>query len=982
MKTIQRIMAVLFSCALGCGAALAQTTQAWGVNAAGQIWQWSGAGPWKSIPGGLSNISVASDGSVWGVNSTSNIFRRVGDQWQGVPGGLVQVSAGQANNVWGVNAADDIWRWDGGNWVQVAGKLIQVSASADGNVWGVDRSGKIYRRSGESWQLVPGGLVQVSVGRADQVWGVNAVDDIWRWTGATWTQVAGKLANVAVAADGSVWGVGRNGTIFRRDGEKWTVVPGGLKQVSLATVASATDPGSLVININPVPNIPAPTTYIPISINAVPNIPAPTSNTIVLQGAVIVEPAPAPIPTPTPAPALVISSGPVALPYRIGATGTSSATCGVQGKALCSPVPTNFAQNASIECPAGSFLDVGKWSCWTCPAGYVRSLAAVDTERACQKADPNQTRAMFSASFKEPWCPVGTFHDPIRGGECYTCPAGYTRSAAHVDAPNACYVAAGESFARPIRHRTTIWPHDCTSGQFWDGWNGGGCWTCPSGFVRSGHPIDNDRACSKAVAEQQAKAAVHSKAECGPGEIKDLKIAGVQDFARGGGCWTCPTATERTIHAVDGSQACERPAGFVYASATQSKALTCEITEIFDPINSNNAAVTTALNERNRLFPNSPISAASSGGTCWTCPPGTKRNTNTVYGGSACQPTGIFWDSTSYNQPGLFHLDGAEAVALKLASERTLINEIIAGMKAGDTTGKLPANFAKLVWEDIGVRPQDSAVLKVAVFARVVAAANQPSAATADERLLLASVVEQIRQFRIFMAQDALNAYKSWAANEDYRKTVYASSVVAQSVDMGEIPPDFEDITAETILGSMAASGGSSSAIALALAPQAMRAKIFPYAFRATYQGTKSGVTAARVAATTTRLTRIMATTTGKVAAAGAKAAAGISMIAASIGPQVIVTIAIEVLSVVVEQQIDRLNAEPKLLTGLANATNTRTDFARLMSTQSGVLQAEGYWTNLMSGPAERADGSQPDAMAPRDLPSFAQLALAAQVGL
>ena len=181
-------------------------------------------------------------------------------------------------------------------------------------------------------------------------------------------------------------------------------------------------------------------------------------------------------------------------------------------------------------------------------------------------------------------------------------------------------------------------------------------------------------------------------------------------------------------------------------------------------------------------------------------------------------------------------------MALKLVSERTLINEIIAGMKAGDTTGKLPANFAKLVWVDIGVRPQDSAVLKVAVFARVVAAANQPAAATADERLLLASVVEQIRQFRIFMAQDAHNAYKSWATNETYRKTVYASSAVAQSFDLGEIPPDFEEITAETILGSMVASGGSSTAIALALTPQAMRAKLFPYAFRAVHQFAKPAV--------------------------------------------------------------------------------------------------------------------------------------------
>jgi hypothetical protein len=43
------------------------------VNSNGNIYKWNGSG-WTQVPGGLSNISVASDGTLWGVNSADNIY--------------------------------------------------------------------------------------------------------------------------------------------------------------------------------------------------------------------------------------------------------------------------------------------------------------------------------------------------------------------------------------------------------------------------------------------------------------------------------------------------------------------------------------------------------------------------------------------------------------------------------------------------------------------------------------------------------------------------------------------------------------------------------------------------------------------------------------------------------------------------------------------------------------------------------------------
>lgn len=966
----------------GCGTALAQSAsfQAWGVNSAGQIWQWTGNGPWKNIPGSLTDVSIGSDGSVWGVNAGGTVFRRTGDTWSVVEGApaLVQLSVRNATEVWGVTADDTVKRWNGSQWLNVQGKLKNLSVAADGSVYGVNRGGKPWRWTGDGWQPMPGGLTQISVAKSGDAWGVNSADQLWRWDGKTWSLLADKqLSSVAVAADGTAWGLDRSGSIFRNEAGQWKQVQGGLVRLSVAVAAPANpDSGSIPITLNQNLNIQAPPTVVQVA--PVPNISAPP---VVISGILtMTETAPAPAPAPAPRQGLVVTGSVGGSSYPIGAVGTSKATCGVAGTGLCAAERAQFIHNASLDCPDGSFPDLGKSSCWSCPAGYTRSLAAVDSEKACQKPDPNQRGGFFAATYRGALCEAPSFHDPIRGGECYTCPEGYKRSLAHIDAPNACFVPAGEEFKRAEKVRSTIWPHECSSGTFWDGYNGGGCYTC-GGYNRTGYPISDAKSCSRAVAEKQQTATNKGKAQCGPGEFFDPKIKGEQNFARGGGCWTCPTATDRTILPVDGGSACERAPGLLFASATRTKAMTCEATEIFDPINSNNSSMAWALKQRNAMPDSSPVSAAASGGTCWTCPAGSKRTVSEVYGGSACQPVGIKWQPAPYNQPGLFGLAGAEAVALKLVQERTLINEIIAGMKQGATAGSVPANFSQTVWDEIGTRPQDSAALKIAVFSRLVAAANSPSSATPDEIKLLDSAADNIKKFRIFMAQDALDAYRAWKGGQTYREGMYARSQLQTMVDVGTVPPDFEDITAETILGSLGASSASTTAIGLGLLPQVVRAKLFPHAFRATYYSLRAAQSAARSAAVAARLTQEATKIAVEAARAGAQAGAGISAMAASIGPQIIVTIGIEVLAVAIEQQIDIANAEPKLLTGLATAKNLQVDFPRLMSTQTGSAVAEGYWANLMSGPA-RVDGQARPAKSPDNLEAFASAATAAKSAL
>ena len=57
-------------------------------------------------------VSVAADGSAWGVNNNDEIFRWNGGDWDQINGGLHQVAHRSRERVWGVSADDQIWYVD------------------------------------------------------------------------------------------------------------------------------------------------------------------------------------------------------------------------------------------------------------------------------------------------------------------------------------------------------------------------------------------------------------------------------------------------------------------------------------------------------------------------------------------------------------------------------------------------------------------------------------------------------------------------------------------------------------------------------------------------------------------------------------------------------------------------------------------------------------------------------------------------------
>jgi hypothetical protein len=172
------------------------------------------------------------------------------------------------------------------------------------------------------------------------------------------------------------------------------------------------------------------------------------------------------------------------------------------------------------------------------------------------------------------------FYDPIWGGTCWDFPpendkGKWVRGTTPVTADDAVWRAPKASFASATKVSTTIWPHECTDGSFWDGWSGSGsggagCYKCPDTHPRrSEHAVYTAKACTGAVNET-AKAIFLGYNGCPKPDRVQMGLLGLRNSGKpfldvgGGGCYACPASdddgniliTERNGNSVKGDAAC------------------------------------------------------------------------------------------------------------------------------------------------------------------------------------------------------------------------------------------------------------------------------------------------------------------------------------------------------------------------------------------------------------------------------------------
>jgi hypothetical protein len=203
---------------------------------------------WQQVPGSLSQVSVGSDGTVWGINSAGQIymFNPLMQTWVQAPGLLTQIAVGSSGVIWGLNAAGQIFRYDPASqsWDQIPGILSQIAVGSDGDVWGVNTSGQVYHfdSSQQNWVEIPGALAQIAVGYDGVVWGINSAQQVYRFNPGTqnWQQVAGLLKQVAVGGDGDVWSINSAGQTYHFNtlSQQWQNTGASLAQLAVGSASN------------------------------------------------------------------------------------------------------------------------------------------------------------------------------------------------------------------------------------------------------------------------------------------------------------------------------------------------------------------------------------------------------------------------------------------------------------------------------------------------------------------------------------------------------------------------------------------------------------------------------------------------------------------------------------------------------------------------------------------------------------------------
>ena len=661
-----------------------------------------------------------------------------------------------------------------------------------------------------------------------------------------------------------------------------------------------------------------------------------------------------------------------------GPRGASRPACGgVENGKLQNPCPTQagmFVDDAVYVCPKGSVADLLSMSCWSCPEGFRRSGQTVDGEKACRQRDEAESGGYAPAKFVAATCPKGSFWVRQRGGECWSCPEGFHRGMAPIRSDRACVKPARDQGAPAIRKReATLENPQCEAGEFFDP-VAGDCWSCPPGHERAEVDLTSPVACVRGEPRERAPAKLEGQRKCGEGEHLEGR--------NGGECWSCPRLYDRTALPVTGQKACHKADNVAYSEAQFVTSLHCGPDEVFDPANGKSDKVSEAIRAQGGTAP--PDLGKGGGGTCWRCPIAYKRTVYPVWSDKACEGIGVDWSPAPYEQPGLFGLDGGEVVAREVIVKRPqLINDLAAAL--APELGETADAAQREAWEEIRDEPENSIVLKMAVFSRVQAAAADPSTATEAERKLVASFALAIQRYREFLAENTLGVARAWRDVDDHIRAERVKGAgqtggwIASDPSelLGREPPDFEAISATTIAATFAGTAAVLAAgIAIAsaksvnigtvLRPGNRSAQKISYSYkRLPYQRSNSVVIHERnlMGNIRFRWKRVLGTRAesmiGKKAFKfGSKIGSKIASNCLNVGTagfSLVIEIAVELIVNSIVMVVERANMIPKLEAALAQARQP-VDLARLADTFEGYKAMVGYWGNSMSGDLRPSD--------------------------
>ncbi|MBO6824738.1 MAG: hypothetical protein JJ879_00940 [Sneathiella sp.] len=384
-------------------------------------------------------------------------------------------------------------------------------------------------------------------------------------------------------------------------------------------------------------------------------------------------------------------------------------------------------------------------------------------------------------------CPAGQIYDLEA---CWTCPAGFERSADSIATKTACTRVTNKDVFGDVRQASRI-PNAnfCPSGSFFDLYNGGGCWSCPGGYRRTIFPVFEDKACEKGD--------IFSGIKWAPANFRSATCGSDNaffDLTDGGSCWSCPAEYVRTVFPVTGPKACGRPI-METKPATQIKKAGCKAygeDAFWDPRGTNGTVI----------------------GSCWTCPADYTRTTEAVDSPYACAAPAIIWDVPKLPRKGLFLLDGAAEVAVKLIKERHQLEKVAVDL--GKQIGLNRQDAIDALWREIGQYPEENLALRYVMLKHILNIAldnTKTVPGNSPEGRLIRAFEGFISGYKLYLAQESLNAYDNWYAaqqlalkkrNEENARQM-RSNMLMLFTDQMPVPPDFRQVVARSALINMAA---------------------------------------------------------------------------------------------------------------------------------------------------------------------------------
>lgn len=199
------------------------------------------------------------------------------------------------------------------------------------------------------------------------------------------------------------------------------------------------------------------------------------------------------------------------------------------------PAGFRFKKGATTRNQWRSFHCIPKKKPLRCRIGYqLKHSSCVKTV---------YSRAQFH---KKRGCQAGTFFDPRKGGECWSCPKGYRRTIHSLVSAKACQKPVRPQWSR-VRFRSRYHhKRGCPAGTFFDS-RTDACWSCPKDYKRTIYSLASTKACQKLL-PPWSRARYHYKSGCARGTFL---------YPRGGGeCWSCPRSYKRNKVTVTHAKAC------------------------------------------------------------------------------------------------------------------------------------------------------------------------------------------------------------------------------------------------------------------------------------------------------------------------------------------------------------------------------------------------------------------------------------------